>query len=69
MHLLRAYIAVTGIAFASATAFHSRASAQGMSSETKTWYQRVVPALREVLRQDPAKAAKVASDGGDLTYL
>jgi hypothetical protein len=69
MHSLRAYIAVTGIAFAAAIAFHSKVSAQGMSSETKTWCQRVVPALREVLRQDPAKAAKVASDSGDLTYL
>ena len=69
MHSLRAYIAFTSIAFATATAFHSEALAQSMPSETKSWCQRVVPALKEFLRQDPAKAAMVASDGGDLTYL
>ena len=69
MRSLSAILAVANLALGAVATFQLPASAQGMSSEAKAWCKRAVPALREVLRQDPAKAAKSASDAGDLTYL
>ena len=44
-------------------------NAQGLSSDTKAWCARVVPMLRETLREEPREQAAKAASLSNLRYL
>jgi hypothetical protein len=57
------------LALATFIALTSGANGQGMSTETKAWCERAVPALREALRVPPKEQAERSAATRDLRYL